>query len=457
MPFTPPPSEENFAEASDRWDLERLYSDLGSAKPGYKRKKELTRTEKLHLRGLLCGYSSTEIADRLQKEARGVQTDLSKTLYRYIETLTDKPANSLKNWRDIIDWLSEAGYEKSSKSDRDWNDAPDVSIFYGRTEDLSILSHWIVRDRCRLVALLGISGIGKTALSVQLAKQIQPDFQFSIWRSLRYAPPLAEILADLIDFFGGERSTETLTSVPHCISQLMEFLQNHRCLLVFDSLEAILDSDRLAGQYRPGYENYGELIRRLGEQPHQSCLLFTSCEKPSDIALLEGDTQPVRAWQLTDLELEAANKLLKKQGLQQPEKWGELIRLYRGNPLALKMVSATIGEVFDGNVGEFLKQNTVYVGKLNKAIAWQFDRLSSLEKEIMLQLAIAQSSVSLEQLQAVIPATVRKSDLIEALESLLWRSLVEKTSDKQCSLFSLQPIIMKYVKLRLGGIESGVK
>jgi hypothetical protein len=38
----------------------------------------------------------------------------------------------------------------------------------------------------------------KTALSVKLAQEIQGDFEYVIWRSLRESPPIEKILADLI-------------------------------------------------------------------------------------------------------------------------------------------------------------------------------------------------------------------------------------------------------------------
>jgi hypothetical protein len=79
----------------------------------------------------------------------------------------------------------------------DWGEALDGTVFYGRMDELSMLQEWIVRDRCRLVAILGMGGIGKTVLSVQLAQESQNHFEYIIWRSLRNAPPLDLLLADL--------------------------------------------------------------------------------------------------------------------------------------------------------------------------------------------------------------------------------------------------------------------
>src|SRR5260370_19798354 len=36
----------------------------------------------------------------------------------------------------------------------DWSEAPDVSAFYGRTDELSELERWLLADHCRLVAVL---------------------------------------------------------------------------------------------------------------------------------------------------------------------------------------------------------------------------------------------------------------------------------------------------------------
>jgi Archaeal ATPase. len=55
----------------------------------------------------------------------------------------------------------------------DLGDAPEIFSFYDRTPQLTTLENWITQDRTRLIALLGISGIGKTTLSLRLIDQIK--------------------------------------------------------------------------------------------------------------------------------------------------------------------------------------------------------------------------------------------------------------------------------------------
>jgi len=92
----------------------------------------------------------------------------------------------------------------------DLADAPDVSPFYGRTAELTTLKQWILQERCRLVAVLGMTGIGKTAIAVQLVKQMSDKFDYVIWRSLRYCPVLEDFLSNLLQFFSQDGETSYL-------------------------------------------------------------------------------------------------------------------------------------------------------------------------------------------------------------------------------------------------------
>ncbi|RCJ19932.1 hypothetical protein A6S26_04160 [Nostoc sp. ATCC 43529] len=344
----------------------------------------------------------------------------------------------------------------SSNSRLDWGEAIFTSVFYGRTEELSTLEQWILDEDCRLVTVLGIGGIGKTSLSVKFAQQIQENFEYVIWRSLREAPPVKIILGHLIQFLSDEQETEANLpeSFSERVSRLLDYLQNNRCLLILDNAESILRSGSRAGVYREAYEEYGELLRRVGEATHQSCLLLTSREKPKEIALLEGETLPVRSLPLSGLKVVEGQEILKLKGLSAKEDELQImIERYAGNPLALKIVATTIQDIFDGNVNEFLQQDTAVFGDIRDVLEQQFERLSDLEKDIIYWLAINCEPITLKELREDIVSPVPQAKLLEAIESLGRRSLIEKATPtfikKIGSLFTLQPVVMEYVTTSL--------
>lgn len=345
----------------------------------------------------------------------------------------DKPLDASATLRERAKELSQR---------QDWGEAIDVSVFYGRQEELVTLEQWIVQKRCRLVALLGMGGIGKTALSVRTAEQIQGEFDYLSWRSLRNAPPIQEILATLIKFLSNEQETNLPETVDGRISRLIQYLRSSRCLLILDNFDAILKSGKRAGNYREGYEGYGELLQRVGEVHHQSCLVLTSREKPLELVALEGETLPVRVLQLTGLKQAEAQDILNAKGLFGVEQETRtLIECYRGNPLALKIAATSIRDLFSSNISQFLEQGTAVFNGIRNLLAQQIHRLSDLEVQVMYWLALNREPVSPSELQADIIPTVSKPKLLEALESLGQRSLIETSA----AGFTQQPVVMEYM------------
>ena len=131
----------------------------------------------------------------------------------------------------------------------DWGAAPDVQTFHGRQAELATLEQWIVRNRCRLINIVGFAGIGKTSLvrggigktdlSLQFARRVRGEFEYIIWRGLLNAPPLKILLTELIEFVSDNRD-ELATTTDGLMTQLLHYLKQRRCLLILDNVESIL-------------------------------------------------------------------------------------------------------------------------------------------------------------------------------------------------------------------------
>ncbi len=325
----------------------------------------------------------------------------------------------------------------------DWGEAPDVSVFYGRAEELETVKQWIEHDRCRLIAFLGMGGIGKSSLAAKVAQTFasstnsstHPPFTHIIWRSLRNAPPLQTLLTELVPFVSDQQDTQAQPE------RLLHWLRTHRCLIILDNMETIMQPGDHAGYYQPGYETYGDLLRGLGEVPHQSCVLLTSREKPAEVSIFEAEEGKVRSLSLTG-SLEASLELLESKGLVGTEvEKRQLCEFYNCTPLALKIVAASIQTLFDGDIATFLAEETMIFNGLKRLLDQQFERLPALEQTIMYWLAINREWTSTQELlNDIVPPTSR-TNVLEALESLTWRNLVEK----QAGCYTQQPIVMEYV------------
>ncbi|KAM3092140.1 NB-ARC domain-containing protein [Phormidesmis sp. 146-35] len=342
----------------------------------------------------------------------------------------------------------EALADRQQNLSQDWREAIDVSVFLGREQELLEVRQWILEEHCRLVAILGIGGCGKSSLAVKLAMQIQSEFEIVIWRSLAGAPSIDELLESILSFLSGacKESLEIPASSEEKFSRLMECLQTTRCLLILDNAETLLSSGERVGKCREGYEDYRRLIRAVGEVPHQSCVLLTSREKSITIALLEGEKFPVRSLLLKGLKMEDVRSLFQHKGTftGSDTDWHRLTDYYAGNPLSLKLVAAATQEMFNGEIAaalEYIEQGLLVFEDVHHLLNQQFDRLSHVEQSVLTWLADHQNTVTLAELIAEITTVASKCKVLEAINSLMRRSLIEKHGEH----FSLQPVVQESI------------
>ncbi|AFY43871.1 NB-ARC domain-containing protein [Nostoc sp. PCC 7107] len=335
-------------------------------------------------------------------------------------------AVGINDWQSIAE-IPNADFEETSTQYLDWDEAPDVESFYGRNQELTQLEKWIVGDRCKLIIITGIAGIGKTALALALADRLQLKFDGLIWKTRHSTPSLVSLLDGLLNIF----EEAAVDDIPQNTAKLLHHLQQRRCLLILDGLD---ESEK----------HYHQFIQQLSRAHHQSCIILTSREQPN---IIESNTKTVRSLTLTGLPKAGAVELLQARGFTGKELGlSPLIQLYRGNPLALKLVTPLIQSVFGGNIAAFLSQNTIVIGdRLRAILKKQFEQLSDLEQHILYWLAIWQQPISFSRLQTHLLISLDPATILDAIVSLEKRSLLEKWICSGEPAFTLQPLVMKIV------------
>ena len=352
-------------------------------------------------------------------------------------------AVGLENWEDYVEAVEPSELlsqlpNPSPAPERIQDGLPECPVFFGRSKDLMLLSNWVLSEGYRVVAILGIGGLGKTAFAIKLIEALLPQFEGVIWRSMHHAPPLPEFIAELLELL----DAPLITSRP--IDKLIKQLQQQRILLVFDGWEA-LQGGESAGAYRPAYQEYGLLLAELGQQSHKSCVVLTSREKQKKLTLLGSS---IRSHWLPGLEPAEAFQLLERKGLSGfvSADAAALVLRYRGNPLALQLTASVIRDQFGGNIARFLAQNIYLDEELESVLTQQTRSLSEAERYTLSVLAQDAEPIDREALCVRLSPALSSSDCSKALDSLERRSLVERWIELDQVLYSLQPMVRRHVQ-----------
>ena len=462
--------------------------------------KYLSPAQKMVFRAAWKGESYRDLAVAAGYEFNYIK-GVGAQVWKMLATATNTKVSKI-NFRQVLESLtsieqSATSAVDSTQSQIDWIEDLDISAFYGRELERNKLHRWIEIDRCRVVAILGMGGMGKTTMAIELLRKLpsvaqttvaaDPDrFSCILWRSLLNAPPLKELLPELIHTLATslgqvDRMAKSqivadnlhLKLMPKTVTgQIDLFLkiwQQYRCLLVLDNGESIFQAGAQVGQYRAGYADYGDLFSTLGRMNHQSCLVLTSREKPIQISQLEGVNAKVRTLTLPGLDATSGQQIFFDRGCKPvaPIEWAEVNRYCGGNPLALQPIAATVQEVADGKVSEifpYLQSSKLGFADLHVLLQQQWERLTIEEHQVMYWLAIGREPLDSVDLAAglhkagdrcqdnspqytpVARQAMSNSFLLSILQSLRRRSIISISgSDRHQQHWSLQPMVMEYV------------
>ena len=330
--------------------------------------------------------------------------------------------------------------EKAKLAYHDLTLSPKITRFYGREQELNFLCNGVLNQNTHLISVLGLSGIGKTTLVKRFIDLNLQQFEVIIWRSLKFPKSLDLLIDDLLNIC----QQEAKATIDDKLKQLFNILKNKKCLIILDDLENIFVNCQFAGQYKPEYQDYKTFLQMITEIEHQSCLILISQEKCQEMISLDSELYPIHSLELSGLD-HAATEILKNQGLKNEETWLNLINLYESHPRYLQYISILIKDVFQGEVAEFIKENSLILTEDFKTLfdlMWM--RLSDVEKEILLKISQNDQSISRDEIKQLL--SLSSMDIINGLQSLTRRFLVSKLENDQ-KLYTLSAVFKEYLRI----------
>ena len=420
--------------------------------------KNLTKTETETFLAILnnIGKADEDIAKQIYCKVSTLQSRMTNIHVKFGTSLKKGPGKKLE-LIGILDqeyekWKQDHPIVSNDSQDKyDFNSAPDISIFYGCTEELAKLRKWIIEDNNRLIVLQGITGIGKTYLARYFAKIIKNEFQCVFWYSfLSYSPQtpkeyLIKLLKKFHQWFSSEQIDISKASFDELLDSLIYYLTTYRCLLILDDFQYVLKEGKTVGTYQETYQGYGDLLLRIGQTSNlKSSLLLNSWDKPQGLDRLETKTFKTLHFKGSE---ETCQQILSQYPFSDSYSCKKLIEKYEKNPLLLKGIADRILKHHKASIKDFLQINTFintndyYIKQVE-----QIKRLSSFELKIIRCFPDNNQSISLEELQQRPElANTSTSKLITALDDSLisGRSLIEKQHQKG---YSISPFILRIVK-----------
>ena len=421
--------------------------------------EHLDDLEKAILKGLWQGQTYNQIADESGYNSQNYIGDVSRKLFK---TLSEQLGEDINKYNFC--WTIERvinsqfvglvntkislcsnhpkpdknqSHEEKSTSQSFYHDltiAPKITHFYGRETELQTLSHWLINQNTRLISILGLPGIGKTTLVKKFVDLNLQNFNIIIWKNIKLSDSLDSIIAEIFKAINSE-----LIETGNKLTQLFNLFRQQKCLIIIDNIQELFTPGQFAGQYKAEYKDYKTFLTMITEIEHQSSLILISQEQCQEMICIDEELYPVKCLELQGLD---NTDILKNQKLKDEESLSKLINLYEGNPVYLQDISSLIRNIFQGKISDFLSEGLLLTENMKYQLSELFNRLSTVEQQIVLEMSKSNQPVNREQLRESL--SLSSMELINGLQSLKRRYLVT-TIESDKTLFILSPVFREYV------------
>jgi predicted ATPase/DNA-binding SARP family transcriptional activator len=287
------------------------------------------------------------------------------------------------------------------------------SSIVGREIELGEIAQRLDRPDCRLLTLVGISGIGKTRLALEAATAQLADFPQGVFLAplspLRSANFLISTIAEAVGltFYGEENPAK----------QLHSYLAEKRVLLVLDSFEHLLE----------GTGAVTELLARATDLK----ILVTSTQRLNvrgewvlpvealSVPPAAGPDPAVETYSAVQLYLQRAQRLghAAAHGVAEIRSIADICRLVEGMPLAIELAAAWARVVPARDIALEIKQNRDFLAtaerdsperhrSMRAVFDYSWSLLAPAEKEAFTRLAVFRNGFERAAAEAVADAAL---------------------------------------------------
>ncbi len=381
----------------------------------------------------------------------GKQIDLAKHIYEKFrlalkEELDLEPLIETQNLLLKIENLDELEPIQTKRSSFIKLNLPaQTTRFIGRKNDLKNLNNNCISQECRLLSLVGLGGIGKTRLGLELARsQVAnyPDGVFFI--------ALADIKSNMLANTIARALEISITNDSQTKDKLLNYLKDKKLLLILDNFEHILEAKSLVAEILESSTKLKIVITsrvalnlRLEHIYDLRGLSYPEHENEENLADFDAIKLFISSANRVMPSLEFDDNTLKTAA--------KITNLVEGMPLAIELSSAWLRII---SVEQLLLEIQKSLDMLSSEQAdvafrhrnvravfdYSWQRLGKKQKDILKQLAVFKGGFSLEAAEEVAGAH------LSYLLNITNESLIRTANNNR---FNMHELIRKYISEKL--------
>jgi predicted ATPase/class 3 adenylate cyclase len=331
-----------------------------------------------------------------------------------------------------------------------------LTSFVGRERELVEVTKLL--GHSRLLTLLGVGGIGKTRLSLQVSAEMLDEFHDGVWL-VEFAPLTdAQLVPQAVASVLGVKEE----SGSPLVDALKKHVKDRQLLLILDNCEHLVQA-------------CAELAKLLLEAGRGLKILASSREH---LRLSGEATYPLAGLAIPDLletttraaltQYESVRLFIDRAVAAQPAfamtdqnaaVVGEVCRRLDGIPLAIELAAARVRALSVENIAARLNDRFRLLTSgsrtalprqqtLRALIDWSYDLLDERERTVLRRLAVFAGGWALEAAEAVCSSgDTRESDVLDLLTALVEKSLV--VLDAVGGRYRLLDTVSQYAQERL--------